>query len=178
MMKTNDICKSKTIMGGDNLTGVPITKSEALDDIYHFFDVWIKGYEHEEGEIREDTNRTYWGNEFMFRDAISDQGQGVFYLVEDYSVFSVGIDELRKNTHVVFKETSFGVMWKILPLMGQEVMPPDVKTCYIGQYDGCFTRNFDGIMDKMNIVNQTELFGTFLDIAIESKTYLLWTALI
>ena len=174
----------------DNFVGVPITKHEALDDIYLCFDMWVKGkgvfpdpvgYEYEEGEIREDTNSamvTYWGNEFLFRDAISDKGQGVFHLVDDdYSVFSVGIEELRENTHVVFKETSFGVMWKILPLMGQRKLPPDVETCYIGQYDGCFTRNHDSIMDMMNIVDQGDLFGTFLDITIENRTYMLWTAL-
>lgn len=171
MMQTNEICKTKLTRQShycaDNLAGVQITKSEALDEIYHCLDTWINA---------EDIV-TYWGNEFLFRDAGSDEGRGVFYLVEDYSVLSVGISELRKNTHVVLKETSFGVMWKILPLMGQKFMPADVKTCYIGKYDGCFTRNFDGIVDKMNIVNQPELFGTFLDPTIENQSYILWTAL-
>ena len=164
---------------------VNITKPEALDDIYHCFDMWMKGvsvrsvspdptigYEYEEGEIVEDTFAamvTYWGNEFLFRDSCSDKGE-IFRLVnEDGLVFANGIDEFRDNTHVVFKETSFGVMWKILPL--------SVDTFHTGQYDGCFTKNYDGIMDRMNMVNQVELFGTFLDITIENRAYILWTAL-
>ena len=175
-------------MKGENLAGVPITKLEALDDIYHSFDMWMKGvgvrsvspdpigYEYEEGEIREDTVEammvTYWGNEFLFRDSASDKdGNGeTFRLVnEEGSVFSEGIEEFREKTHVVFKDTFFGVMWKILPL--------SVDTFHTGQYDGCFTKNYAGIMDKMNIVDQAELFGTFLDITIENRAYMLWTAL-
>jgi len=164
----------------DTFAELPITRSEAINDIYHSFDMWMKGagtdpigYEYEEGETREDTTTfvTYWGNEFLFRDAISDKGQGVFHLVEDdYSVYSVGIDELKENTHIVFEETCFGVMWKILPLSIDPV--PEG-----GQYDGCFTRNHGGIQDIMNLVDQADLFGTFLDITIENRTYLLWTAL-
>jgi hypothetical protein len=166
---------------------VPITKHEALDEIYHCFDMWIKkgvsvrsvspdpiGYEYEEGEIREGGTFkemvTYWGNEFLFRDACADKGRNVFRLVfEGSRVFADGIEEFREYTHVVFQETSFGVMWKILPL--------SVKTFNTGQYDGCFTKNYDGIMDRMDVVNQVDLFGTFLDVTIENLAYLLWTAL-
>lgn len=167
----------------ENFTEVPITKPEALDDIYHCFDRWMKGlsirsnspdpigYEYEEGEcIRECDKVTYWGNEYLFRDACSDKGRNVFRLVyEGNRVFADGIEEFREYTHVVFKETSFGVMWKILPL--------SVNTFNTGQYDGCFTKNYDGIMDRMDIVNQVDLFGTYLDIAIENRAYILWTSL-
>jgi hypothetical protein len=170
----------------DNLVaGVPITKHEALDDIYHCFEMWMKGigvrsispdpigYEYEEGEILEDEfvpMVSYWGNEFLFRDSDFDEGRETFRLVEEESlVYTEGIDEFRQNTHVVFKETSFGVMWKILPL--------SVDTFQSGQYDGCFTKNNDGIMDQMNMVDQSKLFGTFLDVTIENRTYILWSAL-
>ena len=52
-----------------------------------------------------------------------------------------------------------------------------VNTFQLEQYDGCFTENYDGIIDRMNMVNQAELFGTFLDITKENRTYILWTAL-
>lgn len=152
-------------------TDVHITRQDALDDIYHCFARWLSfspDDEYEEGEIKPFV--TYWGNEFIFRDSCSDK-DNIFRLVdEESSVFANGIDEFRDNTQVVFKETSFGVMWKIIPL--------STVVDTLEQYDGCFTENYDGIMDRMDTVNQAELFGTFLDITKENRTYILWTALV
>jgi len=156
-----------------DFTDIHITKQEALDNIYDCFSRWLSFSqdEFEEGEIQEEkTFVTYWGNEFIFRDSCSDK-EKIFRLVnEDSVVFANGIDEFRDNTHVVFKETSFGVMWKILPLSVVNTFP-------LEQYDGCFTENYDGIIDRMNMVNQAELFGTFLDITKENRKYIVWTAL-
>ena len=173
------------------MTVVPITRSQALDDIYHCFEMCMKdekignmdsrtaesmdSYEHEEGEVLEGNARHFWGNEFIFRDPYLDDGGEIFRSVDatdangDCGVFSDGIHEFRENTHVIFKEMFFGMMWKILP--------KSVDTFKKG-FDGCFTKNHDGIIDIMNIVNQNEQFGTILDITIEDPKYILWTSFI
>ena len=149
------------------ISGVLLARSQALDDIYHCFDMCMKGGDEE----RKEDNKVYcyWENEFLFRHPYLDRGREVVAVPPDTNegVFSEGIVEFRERTHVVFKEMFFGVMWKVLPL--------HVNTFKKG-YDGCFTKNHDGIMDTMNIVNQYEQFGTILDITKETPAYILWTA--
>lgn len=176
-------------MNHENLAGVPVTRAQALDDIYHCFELCMKGEkvgrvdsDEEEGKAGEDINQ-FWGNEFLYRNAYLDNGREIFRSVattadadnddddddtdDDSNVFSEGIREFREKTHVIFKETFFGMMWKILPKSAN---------AFKKGYDGCFTKNYDGIIDKMNIVNQNEQFGTILDITIEHPKYILWTS--
>ena len=175
-------------VNNDNLAGVPITRSQALDDIYHCFDLCMKGERvgrvdsDEEEEEEEGKANEAWENEFLYRNPYLDEGREIFRLVtaptaadtdadddtdDDGNVFSEGIREFREKTHVLFKETFFGMMWKILPKSAN---------AFKKGYDGCFTKNYDGIIDKMNIVNQNEQFGTILDITIEHPKYILWTS--
>ena len=125
---------------------VPISKTEALHCIYLYVHMWMNKEE-----------KTKFGTEFFY------DGRGIFRLKD--RVFSEGISEFRKKTHVFFRETAFGLMWKILPL--SEV------AFYNGFYDGCFTKNDNDIIEKMDRQSK-ELFGTFLDIATENQTYILW----
>lgn len=163
------------------IKSVKITRTEATDGIYGSIDKWMKGgnvrsispemgYSMEREE-EEEPKVTYWGNEFIYRDSLFDQGRETFRLgYGDYSIFSEGITEFREKTKIFFHETSFGVMWKILPL--------SVDTYkQFGHYDGCFTPNYTDIFDRMNVVDQSKLFGTFLDITTENKTSILWTSL-
>jgi hypothetical protein len=126
---------------------VPISKPEALRTIYRCVHMWMNK-EEEESTL---------GSEFVY------DGRGTFRIRD--RVFSEGIDEFRKKTHIFFRETAFGLMWKILPL--SEV------AFYKGYYDGCFTKNDDRIIEKMDR-QSLEMFGTFLDIAMENQTYILW----
>jgi hypothetical protein len=128
---------------------VPITKPEALHSIYLYVHMWMNK--------EEDST---FGSEFFY------DGRGIFRLLNEKDrVFSEGIAEFRKKTHIFFRETAFGLMWKILPLS-------DVAF-YKGYYDGCFTKNDDKVIEKMDRQSK-ELFGTFLDIVIENQTYILW----
>ena len=139
------------------LPGLAITEEEALHAIYNSFDQMIR--QHPIGGEEERNPR--WQNEFLLMEACTETVR----LLKDGSLFSKGIVEFRENTHIVFKDAPYGVLWKILPrsdLLCSEV------------FDGCFTRNDDWIMDQMSMVNQREQFGSFLDIAKETPEYLLW----
>ena len=164
------------------IKNIKFTKTEALDDIYGSIEKWMKGgnvrsvspemgYAMEEEEDEEEPKVTYWGNEFLFRDSLLDQGRETFRLTSINSpILSEGITEFREKTKIFFQETSFGVMWKIIPL--------SVDTFkQFGHFDGCFTPNYPDVFDTMNRIDQSKLFGTFLDITIENKMYILWTSL-
>ena len=163
------------------IKNIKLTKKEALDDIYGSIEKWMKGRNvrstspemgySKEREEEEEPKVTYWGNEFLFRDSILDQGRETFRLTSGNSpILSEGITELREKTKIFFQETSFGVMWKMIPLSVDTFKPFE-------HLDGCFTPNYADIFDTMNIIDQSKLFGTFLDITIENKMYILWTSL-
>ena len=174
-------------------SGVDISRAQALNEIYHCFEMRMKGErilrgerilkgstysinadDDDDDDDDDENDKHFWGNEFFFRDSFLDEGQEIFRLVcnddvNEYGiVFSDGIREFREKTHVIFREVSFGLMWKNLPLT--------VSTFQKG-FDGCFTENYNGIMEDMNIVNQLEQFGAFLDVTIEKPKYILWTNL-
>ncbi len=175
----------------DNLAGVPVSQAQALDDIYYCFDMCMKGekirrdgdddaddYYGGSGEERKEgdgirgagVEHLFWENEFMFRDPYLDHGREIIRLsAKEDDVFAEGIREFREKTHVVFKDMFFGMMWKIMP------KSESMETCRKG-FDGCFTKNYDGIMEKMDIVDQNEQFGTILDITLEAPKYILWTS--
>lgn len=187
------IKKPKLIRGEhvvqENVAGVPVVESQALDDIYYCFEMCMKGkpihfvyYDYEDGEVIEEEEEEeedlvaksqYWENEFFYRDSLLDKDREIIRLVKDDSVFSEGIADFRDKTQVVFKDIFFGIMWKILPAHDDDEAN---TSTYNTQFDGCFTKNNDSIMDQLNIVNQDRLFGTILDISIENPLYILWTA--
>jgi len=139
------------------LPGLSITEEEALNQIYHCFE---QMFHPKDGREKKAGEEELWRNEFLFSD-----GDERTRLVKGGSLFSKGIVEFREKTHVVFKDTHFGVLWKIIPR--------SEFVCSEG-FDGCFTKNDDWIMDQMSMVNQREQFGSFLDIAKETPEYLLW----
>jgi hypothetical protein len=171
------------------LPGISITEDAAVDEIYRCFEGllcakcasdWIvngrgnsiiKNNKEEEEEADINPERfTCWQNEFLYhysgQENVGNGRVGLVWSAEDDSLFSEGIIQLREKTHIVFKNTNYGVLWKILPR----------SVISVGNvFDGCFTKNHDNIMDIMNLVNQNEQFGTFLDITKETTQYLLWT---
>ena len=177
----------KTLGDKVMLPGIPITEDDAVDEIYRCFEGllrakcesdWIgncgeksiiNNNKEEDADINPD-RFTCWQNEFLYhysgQENIGDGRIGLVWCAEDGSLFSEGIFQLREKTHIVFKNTNYGVLWKILPR----------SVISVGNvFDGCFTKNHDDIMDMMNLVNQNEQFGTFLDITKETTQYLLWT---
>lgn len=161
------------------LPGIAVTEEEAVNEIYLAFEkvidrggiglVGCGGCLGGGGGEDEQKKRRLWRNEFLVRGPSQDSGfcdGGTVWLVRNGAMFSEGIAEFREKTHIVFKETFFGVMWKILPL--SDIVFNEV-------YDGCFTKNHDFIMDHMDLVNQPEQFGGFLDVTKETRGYILWT---
>ncbi len=139
------------------LPGIDITEDEALNEIYKCYEQMLC------------TGGRLWRNEFLFRGSgpgFGEECRGTVWLVKGSSIFSEGIVQFRENTHVVFKDTNYGVMWKIIPK--SEFLCNEV-------FDGCFTKNHDCIMDQMDMVNQNKQFGCFLDITIETPVFILWT---
>lgn len=163
------------------LPGIAVTEEEAVNEIYLAFKKLIDGgggigssgclgvVGRGREDEQEQTKHRIWRNEFLVRGPGQDSGfgaGGTIWSVRDGCMFSEGIAEFREKTHIVFKETFFGVMWKILPR--SDIVFNEV-------YDGCFTKNHDYIMDHMDLVNQPEQFGCFLDVTKETKGYILWT---
>ena len=141
------------------LPGLTITEEEAVDAIYNRFEQMF------ERKIGGEERNPLWQNEFLFVVSCSTD---TVWLLKGSSLFSKGIVEFREKTHVVFKDTHYGVLWKIIPR--SDFLCNEV-------FDGCFTKNDDWIMDQMSMVNQREQFGSFLDIAKETPEYLLCTTL-
>lgn len=140
------------------LSGVPIRKEQAVNDIYNTLDRFFS----------EDDNKTYfWGNDFIFRNLHTDSITAIRYrLCADASVLSEGNAEFRRKTHIVFQKACFGVLWKILPL--------SVTSFTKESYDGCFTKNYDGVFDRMALVNQYQVFGSAIHVFVKDAKYLLW----
>jgi len=160
----------------ETLEWIVVTEEEAVNEIYTCFEQFMStrglirtGESHEndndEAENSDAIPLPFWRNELLFRDPRAES-PGAIRLVFDGSLFSDGIVQFRERTRIVFKDTDYGVMWKVVPL-----------THFAGgdMFDGCFTENHDDIEDMMDLVDQSKQFGSFLDVVKKSRAYIHWT---
>lgn len=141
------------------LSRVVIPVQDALIEIYNAFELHWK----------EKDALGFWCNEFIFRDDVLDRNENTAesFRYSDHSFLSQGIDQFRSRTHVIFKQTDLGVMWKVLP------NSYNTNRVFIKKYDGIFTENYDGISEQIEI-GQDNIFRAPLHKRLENKKYIMW----
>ena len=78
-----------------------------------------------------------------------DMVRGVIQSIRNFTQF-------REKTHVIFRQTEMGIMWKILP----------ISVDYFGSgFDGSFTKDYDGRGEQFYL-DRTTIFDCIINVVL------------